>query len=82
MTWQVWGKVLPHADWADARATATVWDAEGLVQVQVADVGTDDARRCETQLRIHVGTIHVDLTTILVDDLANLLNIVLEESTS
>ena len=37
-------EVLRHADRAHARAAAAVRDAEGLVQVQVADVGADVAR--------------------------------------
>ena len=38
---QVRGQVRGHADRAHARTAAAVRDAEGLVQVQVADVGAD-----------------------------------------
>jgi hypothetical protein len=38
-------EVRGHADRAHARAAAAVRDAEGLVQVQVADVGADVAGR-------------------------------------
>ena len=37
-------EVGAHADRADARAATAVWDAERLVQVQVAHVGTELAR--------------------------------------
>ena len=37
-------EVLAHTDRADARAAAAVRDAEGLVQVQVRDVGAEPAR--------------------------------------
>ena len=37
-------QVLADADRADARAAAAVRDAEGLVQVEVADVGAEAAR--------------------------------------
>jgi hypothetical protein len=39
------GEVLDHADRAHAGAAAAVRDAEGLVQVEVADIGADVARR-------------------------------------
>jgi hypothetical protein len=50
-----------HADGAHARAAAAVRDAEGLVQVEVAHVGADDAGGGEAHLRIHVGAVHVHL---------------------
>lgn len=45
--------------------------AEGLVQVQVAHVRANDARRGEAKLRVHVGAIHVDLATVLVHNVAS-----------
>jgi hypothetical protein len=36
-------ELFGHADRADARAAAAVRDAEGLVQVEVADVRADEA---------------------------------------
>mmetsp|Transcript_706 Transcript_706/g.1466 ORF Transcript_706/g.1466 Transcript_706/m.1466 type:complete len:291 (+) Transcript_706:555-1427(+) len=77
---QVWCQVGLAADWAQTGATATMGNAEGLVQVQVAHISADYARRSETQLCIHVGTIHVDLATELVDGVADLLDVVLKES--
>ena len=38
-------QVLGHADRAHARTAAAVRDAEGLVQVEVTDVGADVAGR-------------------------------------
>ena len=40
-----------HADGPHARAAAAVGDAEGLVQVQVAHIRTDDARRRQADLQ-------------------------------
>jgi hypothetical protein len=49
-------------------AAAAVWDAEGLVQVEVADVRAQLARAHVADLRVQVGAIHVDLAAVLVDD--------------
>mmetsp|Transcript_4854 Transcript_4854/g.12182 ORF Transcript_4854/g.12182 Transcript_4854/m.12182 type:complete len:216 (+) Transcript_4854:666-1313(+) len=76
---QVGREVLPDADRPHARAAAAVRDAEGLVEVQVANVGADDARRSEAELGVHVRAVHVDLAPVVVDDLADLLDPVLEE---
>ena len=64
--------MLGHADRPHARAAAAVGDAEGLVQVEVADVGADVARAAEPDLRVHVGAVHVDLPAVLVHDRADL----------
>mmetsp|Transcript_20295 Transcript_20295/g.51765 ORF Transcript_20295/g.51765 Transcript_20295/m.51765 type:complete len:551 (-) Transcript_20295:115-1767(-) len=78
---QVRRQVLTHADGAQTRATATMRDAEGLVKVQVADISTNHAGRRQAELRVHVSTIHVDLAAVVVHDLADLLDVVLEEGT-
>ncbi len=64
-------EVLGDADRAHARTAAAVRDAEGLVQVQVADVGADVARAAEADLGVHVGAVHVDLAAVRVDDVAD-----------
>ena len=61
-------QVRGDADRPHAGAAAAVRDAEGLVQVEVADVGADVARAAEADLRVHVGAVHVDLAAVLVDD--------------
>ena len=58
---QVGGEVGGDADRADAGAAAAMRDAEGLVQVEVADVGADAGRAGEADLGVHVGAVHVDL---------------------
>jgi hypothetical protein len=42
--------VCLDADGSHAWATSSVWDAEGLVQVQVAHVCTNVARACQADL--------------------------------
>ena len=58
----------PDADRAHARAAAAVRDAEGLVQVEVADVGAELGGPGQADQRVHVGAVHVDLPAVLVDD--------------
>ncbi len=55
------------ADRAHAGAAAAVGDAEGFVQIQVTDIGADVAGRGESDLRVHVGPVHVNLTAIVVN---------------
>ena len=50
-----------HAALSLTRAAAAVGDAEGLVEVEVAHVGADDAGGCQPHLGVHVGAIHVHL---------------------
>ena len=69
---QVGGEVLSAADGAHAGAAATVRHGEGLVQVQVAHVGTDGAGVGKADLGVHVGAVHVDLAAVFVDDAAEL----------
>ena len=61
-----------HADGTNAWAASTVRNAERFVQIEMANVGTNRPRTRKTDLGIHVGTIHVDLSAVLVSELANL----------
>ena len=59
-------------DRADARSAAAVRNAEGLVQVQMRDVGAEFAGRGQPDQRVHVGAVDVDLAAVGVHDLADL----------
>jgi hypothetical protein len=63
MTGQVRREVLAHPDRADAWSPAAVRDAEGLVQVQVRDVGAELPGPGEADERVEVGAVDVDLAT-------------------
>mmetsp|Transcript_453 Transcript_453/g.1130 ORF Transcript_453/g.1130 Transcript_453/m.1130 type:complete len:295 (-) Transcript_453:1793-2677(-) len=76
---QVRGEVLPHANRAKAWPTTTVWDAESLVQVEVTDIRANHARGGEAELGVHVRAIHVDLAAVVMNDLADLLDVVFKE---
>ena len=67
-------EVLRHADRPHAGPAAAVRDGEGLVQVEVADVGADVAGRGQADLGVHVGAVHVHLAAVPVDDGADVLD--------
>src|SRR5205807_3906343 len=69
-----------HADGTDAGPAAAMWDAEGFVQVQMADVGTDIAWPAKTDLRVHIRAVHVNLSAVTVHDVADLANRGLENA--
>ena len=73
-------EVLGDANRANAGTATAVRRREGLVQVQVAEVGADGARIRQANLRIHVRTVHVELTTAVVDDVAHFLDVFLEDA--
>ena len=61
-----------NTDGTHARTAATMRDAEGLVQVDVANIGAEVARTAQPHLGVEVGAVHVDLTAVAVDDFADL----------
>ena len=64
-------ELLRHADGADARPAAAVRDAEGFVEIQVADIRADQAGRGQADLGVHVSAVHVNLAAGFVDDFTN-----------
>ena len=52
-------------------SAAAVWDAEGLVQVQVRDVPAELSRLGQAEERVQVRPVDVDLATVLVDQRAH-----------
>ena len=63
-------EVFHHAHRAHARAATAVRNAEGLVQVEVAHVATELARRRHADERVHVGAVDVHAAAVAVHDLA------------
>src|SRR3546814_3492827 len=68
------------ADRPHARSAAAVRDAEGLVQVEVADVRAELAGPCKPHLRVQVRAVQIDLPARLVDDVADLGHRLLEHA--
>ena len=56
------------ADRPHARPAAAMRDAEGLVQIHVADIGAELRRPHQADQRIEIGAVEIDLAALLVDD--------------
>ena len=80
VTGQERGEVGAHADRADAGSAATVGDAERLVQVEVADVGTEVAGPGDADEGVEVGAVDVHLPAGPVDGIADLADRLLEHA--
>ena len=70
MARQVGHQILHHAHRADAGAAAAVGDAECFVEIEVAHVPTEGARRGDAHQGIHIGTVDIDAAAVAMDDLA------------
>ena len=62
---------IRHADRSHAGATTAVRDAERLVQVEVADVGTDVGGPDQSDHGVHVRAVHVHQAARFVDEIAH-----------
>ena len=78
--WQKRNQMRLDADRADPGTAAAVRDGEGLVQVQVRNVAAELAWRTDTDHRVHVGPVDVDLAAVLVHQFADLGDVVLEHA--
>ena len=72
MAGQIGHQVFHHAHRAHAWAAATVGDAEGFVQVQVADIAAELAGGGCAHQGIHIGAIHINPAAVLVHQGAQL----------
>ena len=75
MAGQVGHQVRHHADRTHARPAAAVRNAEGLVQVEVAHVAAELARRRHADQRIHVCAVYIDTSAVGVHQLAEFLDL-------
>ena len=69
---QMWHQMFGDPDRPHAGTAAAVRNAERLVQVEMADVRADVAWAAETDLRVHVRAVHVNLPAVVVDDATDL----------
>ena len=74
--------MLLNANRTDTRAASTVGNTECLVQVQMADIGSQSTRGSKANLCVHVGAVHVDLAAVVVDLLADVDDIRFEHTES
>ena len=61
-----------YTDRAYAGAASSVGRCKGFMQIQVTDVRSDKSRIRQSYLCIHVGSIHIYLSSTGVNDLADL----------
>mmetsp|Transcript_24618 Transcript_24618/g.44211 ORF Transcript_24618/g.44211 Transcript_24618/m.44211 type:complete len:333 (-) Transcript_24618:353-1351(-) len=73
-------EVCRDADGSDSGSAAAMGDAECFVQVQMADVGTNESWTGQTHLSIHIRTIHIHLTTRIMHHINNLHNLLLKHT--
>ena len=55
-------------------------NSKSLMEVHVADIASTRSRVCKTDLSVEVCTIKVNLTAVLVNDFASILNSVLKDT--
>src|SRR5258708_34633824 len=77
-----WGRggMGSGADRAHGRGAAAMRNAEGLVQVEMADIGAVIAGPGQADLRIQVGAVEIDLAAMVMDDVADLADMLLEHA--
>ena len=71
MTWEERGEVSRHSNGPHAGTAASVRDTEGLMQVEMAHVGTEVAGPAQPDLRVHIGPIQIHLSAVSMGDRAN-----------
>jgi hypothetical protein len=69
-----WYEMFCDTDRSHAWSAAAVWDAKRLMQIQMANVRAVIAGATKANLRIHIGTVHVNLAAMRVNDVANFPN--------
>ena len=61
-----------HPNRAHARAAAAMRNGKRLVQIDVSDIGADLGRSADAHQRVEIGAVHVDLPTMVMNDLTNI----------
>ena len=64
-----------YTDGAHSRAATTVWDAEGFMQIEMTHIGADIRRPAEPDKRVEIRTVHVDLPTCTMHNIAYFANL-------
>ena len=75
-------EVRGNADRTHARTAAAVRDAEGFVEIEMADVRADVPGTAEADLRVQVGSVHVDLPASDVHHVADFADAFFEDAVS
>ena len=65
------GPDVSYADGSHAGPTAAVRNTESFVQIEMADIPAIVAGACQSHLRIEVSTVHVNLSAVVMNEVAN-----------
>src|ERR1051325_846967 len=68
------------ADRPHSRSPTPMRNAKRFVQVQMAYIGTEVARPADSNLRIHIRSVHINLPARSMHDVANLRDSLFEDS--
>jgi hypothetical protein len=71
-----------YTDGANPWSAATMRNAERLVQIEVADVGAEVTRFCNSNQRIEICAVNVHLAAVGVHHITNVANVRLEHAMS
>src|SRR5580704_13096402 len=71
-------KMRSDADRTHARAATAVRNAERLVQIEMADIGAVIAGPRQSDLRIQIRTVEIDLPTMAMHDVADFADVLFE----
>ena len=80
MPWQERNQMLSNTNRTNTRASTTVRDSKGFVQIQVTDVRSNQSRTREPHLGIHVSPVHVNLSTVCMNHFSNVQDAFLKHS--
>src|ERR1700710_1020585 len=59
-----------YTNGANSRTAAAVRDTERFVEIEMADISSNLTGRAKANLSVHICSIHVYLTTVLMDNIA------------
>lgn len=69
---QIGNQVFPDSDRAHTGTTSSMRNSEGFVQVEMADISSEVAWGGIADLSVHVGPVHVNLSSVFVYDFYHL----------
>lgn len=82
MSWKIRNEMLSDTNGSHARTAAAVRNCECFVKVEMADVSSKESWRGKADLSVHVGSVHIDLASVFVDNFTHFMDGVLILSSS
>src|ERR1035437_9624325 len=82
MVWKKWCQMFCNYNRTYTRTAATMRYTKCFMQIKMADISSYHCRAGQSYLCIHIGTVHIYLSPVLMNDVAYLLNIFLKNAVS